>query len=938
MKKHLYEEFVRVDSSFTQDKLDFYGDLSPLTADEQKLFLEKYAKYNKNRFGQNASYVKAVSKKEVEDCKNNFSFNLQNGLEWAAYKRKKASVYSGWQLYTERAIVKDNVLTLKDDYSWPVPCAKYEFLDEQLLELNFSVKISNTYKVPVCGGLMSTTTGRFVELRAGIKEIIKLYFSPNGFFIYKDSSTDIYRYKSNILGKYAFDEWNDIKLKLFGDKFTIEFNGEVSEFERNLTGIDTIFVGGGMQPADFWQVKFEHFKSDKKTADNLFVECNQNLQEEIYLGKAQLPYVLGTQDNKDCELVLKTKINCKKNKTYRLDIEALDPGGEVLINGKTLVKKDDFNPFSLDITDCVKEGENNLHLVIYPRAPESLFNWHKYNDYYSGWYCQCVNLVESDAFSQANLEVETVKTGDKTSFNVIVKNAEFKNLAHKDITYKIYIQKSYPTMGEKALLVEGELKEKEINQNFIEKVELWNTQNPVLYQINVEFFDGDNLVYSTSTETGFRTISQKDGKLYLNGKRLILKGALTMQFLPPYKDLPLNHVLPTEEQIIEQVLMIKSLNGNCLRMHQLGYGTNDKRFAMVCDRLGVMLIWTTRLIDSAENMQWSDDWKQAEDYKKQILAVKNHPSIIIWEGSNEGHFYPTLIDKVYDNFVTAVKSVDKTRLLCPISHLYYGWGDPGEKCGYYNNDGTKDDTDQAVKASFGWGDELVIRSAHPYGILLGYGQPWQHMATQCYKFQGDLLDGSEKAYIVSEFAVIGRQNPNTPEAKQFINKKSYEFNDEMTALGYIFADEEWEISQAYQAMCVAVATKQLRKLDVDGMLWCCLTGGANNTSYLKPIIDFYGYTKLSFYQLREAFNKITAFNQNPDVLYSSKYTLRPLIVGLTEGNEYELNVQIYNEQGKLVIEKSYQNFIAKADKEQQADLAIELDNGYYVIRYTVIEK
>jgi hypothetical protein len=330
-------------------------------------------------------------------------------------------------------------------------------------------------------------------------------------------------------------------------------------------------------------------------------------------------------------------------------------------------------------------------------------------------------------------------------------------------------------------------------------------------------------------------------------------------------------------------------------MHQLGYGTNDKRFAKVCDRLGVMLIWTTRLIDSAENMQWTQDWKQAKGFQQQILRVKNHPSIIIWEGSNEGHFYPKLIDRVYDNFVLAVKEVDQTRLLCPVSHLYYSWGDEGEKCGFYKNDGRKDEMLQDVCSSFGWRDELVVRSAHPYGILLGYGQPWQHMVTQCYSFQDDLLSGCDKAYLVSEFAIIGRQNPNTAEAKEFINKKSYEFNDELNALGFIFEDEEWELSQAFQALCAAVATKQLRRLGADGMLWCCLTGGANNASYLKPIIDFYGYKKLAYYQLREAFNEVTAFNEKPDVLYPCNYKLHPMIVGVNEGGRYALNVEICGE-------------------------------------------
>ncbi len=934
MKKYMYEEFVRVDERFQAGKIDFYGELSPLSAVEQKEFLAKYAAYHKKRFGQDASYTKAVEKAEIDACISKLNIREENGLKWTAYTRKKQNVYESWQLYTDRAIVKDGVLVLDDRYAWPVPCAKYELLDEAIKEFHFAVKIPKAYKVPVCGGVLSTTTGRFVELRAGVKEIIKLYFSPNGWFIYKDSTLDAYRYKTTVLGKYNFDEWNDIKITANSDGFSIAFNGVTQEFTRDLRGIDNVFIGGGMQPVESWAFKPMFFKSDKRTVENFFVKAKAQIEEETYLGEVKLPFVIGTQKNKDLALVLKRKIHCKKGKTYQLDVDALDPGGDIFVNGKIVAHKDGFQPFCLDITNSVKAGENEIEVVVYPRAPESLFNWHKHDDYYNGWFCQGVRLIESEVCSEAFVEVETKTTGEQTQFDVIVKNIGFAENVH----YQIYMRKKYPFESEKMLLSENVLQGNAVFESFSKAVELWDTDNPVLYEITVAFYRQGKQIYQTKTQTGFRTITQKDGNLYLNGKKTVLKGALTMQFLPPYEEVPINHICPSDEQIVEQILMIKSMNGNCLRMHQLGYGTSDKRFAEICDRLGVMLIWTTRLIDSAENMQWTDDWKQAKDYQAQILRLKNHPSIIIWEGSNEGHFYPKLIDKVYDNFVAAVKAVDKTRLLCPISHLYYSWGDEGEVCGYYNNDGTKDSAGQKTQASKGWTDELVVRSAHPYGILLGYGQPWQHMVTQCYHFQDDLLAGCDKAYLASEFAIIGRQNPCTPEAKQFINKNSYELNDERTALGFIFADEEWELSQAFQALCAAVATKQLRKLGADGMLWCCLTGGANNASYQKPIIDFYGYKKLAYYQLKEAFGKVTAFNENPDVLYHFGYEISPIVVGTSEDKKYRLNVEIYDEEERIVATKSFENFEIKDCNLYFEKWSPKLASGYYTVRYTVTEK
>ena len=937
MRKYSYEEFVRVDDGFAEGKLDFYGEFSPLSVGEQKEFLKKYAEYHKKRFGADAAYTKAVERSEIETCKKRLNLPEKSNLKWTAYKRKMPEAFEGWQFYTERLTVKEGTLFLNDSYAWPVPCAKYEFTGERFEEFSFQVKISKQYYAPVYGGVLSTTTGRFVELRAGCKELIKLYFSPNGQFIYKDSTLNAYRYASNVIGKYKFDEWNDITIKRTDGGFILRFNGVEQEFKRDLCGIDNLFIGGGMQPVDFWAVKPESLKTDKRLIESFFVEKAEKNQEEIPIGEVELPFVLGTEKNKDYALVLRSKAICKKDKIYKLEVDALDPGGEVFVNGKRVAKKDDFQAFCVDLTNYVKQGENDLEVVVYPRAPESLFNWHKHNDYYNGWFCQGVILTECGAYSEAVLEVETEKVGEETQFTVAVKNARFEDLSAEDIEYKIFLCKKYPLSGEKSLLCESNLKGDKIKETFFKRVELWNTENPVLYEIFVEFYQNDKKIYSLSTQTGFRTIEQKNGELYLNNKKILLKGALTMQFLPPYENVPLNHICPDEEQIIEQILMIKSMNGNCLRLHQLGYGTSDRRFAEICDRLGVTLIWTTRLIDSAENMQWTKDWKQAEGYQKQILRVKNYPSIIIWEGSNEGHFVPKLIDRIYDNFVSTVKAVDQTRLICPVSHLYYSWGDEGEKCGYYTNDGRKDETGKAVNASFGWRDDLVVRSAHPYGILLGYGQPWQNMVTQCYHFQDDLMPAPDKAYLVSEFAIIGRQNPNTPEAKQFINKDSYELVDEFNALGFNFSDEEWELSQAFQALCTAVATKQLRRLGADGMLWCCLTGGANNASYLKPIIDFYGYKKLAYYQLKEAFKEVTAFNENPDVLFDSEYKIRPIVVGANKSKNYSINVEIYNENEGMVASKAFDKAVLNESNLRFEEWAPTLISGYYTIRYTVTE-
>ena len=929
MKTTVYEEFIQFDKNFTKNKNEFYGVDSPLDECAQKVFLEKYVQYAKKRYGEDICFRKAVEKAEV-DCAEK-ALRMDKGEKFHVYKRNKKRLYKQWALYTARAVVKDDYLELKDSYAFPLPAGKYEF-EKGVKEFTFAVYIDKSYYAEH-KWVGATTTSRFIEFRQNCKEVIKLCFAPNGTFAHKDGSVKPYHYTVTELGKYEFNAWNIVRIVFHKDNFTLEFNGNTFTLHySNQVQPDNVYVGGGMQPADFWRFKPISLTTKDGDISDFFALDISDEQKEEYVGEQYMPIVLGTKENQDKELILRKSFVCDISNRYELDVRALDPSGMVYINGKKVMETDDFQPFTIDITPYVQSGQNNLEIVVSPRAPETLYPWHRHNDYYNGWFCLGAEVKESKKFGLKNLVVRTLEVGDKSKFNI---RARVENEELFGKKYALFLTKVYPCAGESFLLKEGIIGDS-IDENFEEKVDLWNVDAPNLYSVKIEVYENGKVCHGLETECGFRTVEQKQGAIFINGEKTVLKGALNMQFLPPYDEIPLNHVCPSDKQIVEQALAIKALNGNCMRLHQLGYGCGDKRFARICDRLGILLIWTTRLIDSVENVKWTDEWKQSKGYQIQMLEVINSPSIIMWESSNEFHGSLEKIDLIYNSFIATVKEIDTTRLICPVSHLYYGGGLYGG-AHYYSDGGKFDEDANVVQSSWGWTDKDVVRSAHTYCLLLGYGEPWKRMVAQDWKWQNELFNNQEKAYLVSEYAIIGRQNPETEEAKNFINKDSYEFNDEKNALGFIFADNEWEISQAYQAMCASVATKQLLKKDTDGMLWCCLWGGANNASYLKPIIDFYGYTKLAFYSLKEAFQKMVAFNENPDVLLYRDYEIAPVVCGLEDKKEYVITVSVLLETGEKIDERMYRVFGEKGKRTLSPFTPKFQGNGYYIIRYEIKE-
>ena len=925
--KKVYEEFVQFDGRFQEGKTSLYGENSPLSEQELKVFFKNYVEYAKSRYGKDVCFQKAVAQSDIDIAEKRLA--LKEGTTFYAYRRKRKQVYEGWELYTHRAIQTEDYIQFNDDYKFPLPAAKYT-LPKGIKEITFAVYIDERYFVKH-KGIGPTTTSRFVEFRQGCKEGIKLCFAPNGIFAHKDGSTKPYHYMVTEIGKYEFNQWNIVKIVFEKDKFLLEFNGDCFHLNySNKVNFDNLYLGGGMQPAKFWRFKPISLVTNTGEISKFFQSVSKKEDEEEYIGECTLPMVLGTKNNQDRELVLRKKFHCFNDGEYRLRIGALDPAGQVYINGNLVEEREDFQPFLIDLTPHVHIGENILEIVVYPRAPETLYPWHRHDDYYNGWFCLSAEIENSKRFGISNLTVKTLKTGKNTNFLL---TATVENDALKGKRYALFLKKCCPQEGT-SILLHSDILTGDLQKEFCLELDLWNVDSPNLYSVRMEVYEESECCCSQECEVGFRTIEQKDGSVYVNGKKVILKGALNMQFLPPYEEIPLNHVCPSNRQIIEMVLAIKAMNGNTMRLHQLGYGCGDRRFASICDRLGIYLIWPTRMIDSIENIKWSNIWKQAKDYQMQMREVINNPSVIMWEGSNECHGSLSEIDCLYDEFVATVKEIDESRLICPCSHLYYGGGlySGGH---YYSDEGNFDEEGNRVESSFAWKDKDVVRSAHTYCLLLGYGSPWERMVKQDWRWQKELFENEKKAYIVSEYAVIGRQNPLTVEAKEFINKNSYELPDEKDALGYNFSDEEWELSQAYQAICASVATKQLVRNGADGMFWCCLQSGANNASYLKPILDFYGYTKLAYYSLREGFQDALAFNMHPDVLLYKGYEIQPCLHGIEEGKFVDLTVTVLDQEGTIIEKKEYLHIQSSTVLSPFKPLLTE--NGYYILRYEIEE-
>lgn len=155
---------------------------------------------------------------------------------------------------------------------------------------------------------------------------------------------------------------------------------------------------------------------------------------------------------------------------------------------------------------------------------------------------------------------------------------------------------------------------------------LWSPDSPNLYNLTATLRadEGGGARDRISDRFGFRTIETRDGRLYLNGEPIFLRGALDQDYYPDGICTP-----PSLDFLEDQLLKAKQLGLNCLRCH---IKAPDPRYYEVADRLG-MLIWS-ELPNSG--LVTPQSRARAEETLKGIIERDgNHPSIICWTIVNE---------------------------------------------------------------------------------------------------------------------------------------------------------------------------------------------------------------------------------------------------------------------------------------------------------------
>ena len=339
-----------------------------------------------------------------------------------------------------------------------------------------------------------------------------------------------------------------------------------------------------------------------------------------------------------------------------------------------------YSPFSLNITDALTDGENQLIVRVFdptdkgmqPRGKQ-VVNPDAVNP--KGiWYTPVTGIWQT-------VWLEPVPTNSISALK-ITPDVDKKRLyvdaaASGDGLIKVEVMDK----GKRVATATGKASSA-VEVAMPENMKLWWTDDPYLYDIKISLIENGNTVDSVKSYAAMRKVGIKRGKdkvkrFTLNDKQIFQFGPLDQGWWPDGLYTP-----PSYDAMIFDIDKTKEMGFNMIRKH---IKVEPQLWYEYCDRNGI-LVWQD-MPSGDKNTKWENhnyykspefvrSEESAEQYRTEWNEIMDnlhsHPSIVVWVPFNEG--WGQFDTK---NVAAWTKAKDPSRLVNAASggNFFYGAGD-----------------------------------------------------------------------------------------------------------------------------------------------------------------------------------------------------------------------------------------------------------------------
>ena len=332
-----------------------------------------------------------------------------------------------------------------------------------------------------------------------------------------------------------------------------------------------------------------------------------------------------------------------KGKLIRVRFAAVRLRAEVYLN-RNLVgySLEGFTPFAVDITPRVHYGEDNV-LAVRVTNPGGGNSWVDFNpirwgdvhlpdshDFGGIW--QNVDLLITPRACIQDVFVAPLEDLETLRVTTTVANAG-PSARNATLSYNVYAPEGgKPVASGKAAGSVSANGERSIEATLkIPHSELWSPDTPRLYRLVTRLAgagDSDRL----ETPFGMRFFTEKNGRLFLNGLRVVVRSSINFGYYPYTVS------YPTPELADKEVRAAKGLGLNTLSCHRTAC---TPALLEAADRLGLMIYEEP---GGAPRDRQPEPQSPAEAFERQaflqklnrlVIRDRNHPALIWWNMANE---------------------------------------------------------------------------------------------------------------------------------------------------------------------------------------------------------------------------------------------------------------------------------------------------------------
>ena len=329
-----------------------------------------------------------------------------------------------------------------------------------------------------------------------------------------------------------------------------------------------------------------------------------------------------------------------KDKNIYIHFEGVQSAMYLWVNGKKVgYSQGSRTPAEFDISPYLQKGENNIAVEVYRWSDGSYLedqDFWRLSGIFRDVYLWATPKQHIRDFVVTSSLDENYKDGIlKIEGEVIAKASKKVTVNYEliDNTGKILLKDDIKLTTKKGVVTFASKEKKLAN------VKQWSAEQPYLYNLIVSLSDEKGRVLEyIPQKVGFKKVEIKEGRLLVNGKKIILKGVNRHEHNPIT-----GHYVTTKDMVYDIKLM-KQNNINAVRT---SHYPNVPEWYRLCDVYGIYVIdegniETHGLRNKKDKyghhpLTNSLDWQEAflERVRRMVIRDRNHPSVIIWSMGNE---------------------------------------------------------------------------------------------------------------------------------------------------------------------------------------------------------------------------------------------------------------------------------------------------------------